>query len=106
MLCRNIRGKSHKPLDKSTAVWYVAAGAAARARRVKTPKGPKPSRLEPLKRPKTRAKNDRALARGYVHRRRSGGLPGDNPDVVGGSVRLVHNPHGRIGRRANPRAVD
>lgn len=106
MLCENIRGKSNKALDKSTGVWYVAAGAAARARRVKTPKGPKPSRLEPLKRQKTRAKNARALARGYVNSRRRGGVSGDNPGIVGGRVRLVHNPHRRIGRRAHPRAVD
>ena len=106
MLWRNIRDKSHKPLDKSTGVWYVAAGAAALARWVKTPNGPKPSRLEPLKRPKTRAKNARELARGYVHRRRSVGVSGNNPDVVGSRVRLVHNPHRRIGRRAHPRAVN
>ena len=105
MLWRNIRGKSHKNLDKSTAVWYWAAGAE-RARLVKTPKGPKPSRLEPLKRPKTLAKNDRELARGYVHSRRRRGAAGDNPGIVGRRVRLVHNPHRRIGRRAHPRAVD
>lgn len=78
----NIRGNRDKPLDKSTAVWYVAAGAAALARKVKTPNGPKPSRLEPQKRPKSRAKIDRALARGYVYRSRSGGAAGNNPDVV------------------------
>ena len=40
MLWRNIRGKSHKPLDKSTAVWYWADGGAAGATG-KNSKGPK-----------------------------------------------------------------